>query len=294
MTRFGMWSANVMALFLGLAWAPPPAQAEPTHDNEENPVVSRKVQVEHNVEISVFTGQTPVVTQPGHREWIWQGGDSLMYGGSGHVRYQPEGSPRIIITGDPGEVDNIEVDGGVIRRHDPRGFNFNFGRGRSDVDILVRGVTLNRFSMAGSASLDLGQLHRDALDLRIYGSGTINGQGEVKSLRLEVDGSGRANLDQLSIEKADINATGSGAISLGAVTSADLRVTGSGTVTLGRVESVDARLTGSGLVRLKSTPSHANYKVTGSGQVVLVEPGGKVSVLGRMNLPRDRDRGGRD
>jgi len=239
---------------------------------------------------SGFTAQAPVVTQPGHREWTWQGDHSLSYAGSGHVRYQPEGTPRIIVTGDPAEVENIEVDGGTIRRNDSRGFNF--GRGGSDLDILVRGVTLDRFNLAGSATLDLGQLHRDSLDLRIYGSGTVNAQGEVKNLRVEVDGSGRANLDQFSAAEADINATGSGNIVLQTVTrTVKLRVTGSGTVTMGGAEDVGAKLTGSGTVRLTSPPSHADYKILGSGKVVLIGPDGKVSLLARMNRDRDRDRG---
>lgn len=241
-----------------------------------------------------FAPQSPAVDEAGHREWVWQGGDSLSYAGSGHVRYQPGGTPRIIVTGDPAEVENVEVVGGLIRRNDSHGFNFNFNFGRrvQGLDILVRGVTLDRFSVAGSAMLDLGQLNRDTLDLRVFGSGTINAQGgEVKNLRLEVDGSGGAGLDHLNIETADVKATGSGKISLGDVAgAASLHVTGSGSVSLGRVQTVNATLTGSGVVRLTSAPSQANYKIMGSGQVLLVEPDGKVSILGRMDRLRGRDR----
>jgi len=102
--------------------------------------------------LSGFKAQAPAVNQSGHREWVWQGKDSLRYGGFGHVRYEPGGTPRIIVTGDPEEVANIEVSGGVIRRRDTPGFNFNFRRNDPKLEVLVQGVTLNNFDLAEAAA----------------------------------------------------------------------------------------------------------------------------------------------
>ncbi len=253
-----------------------------------------------------FRAQAPAVDQSGRREWVWQGKDSLRYGGSGHVRYEPGGTPRIIVTGDPEEVANIEVDGGTIRRRDTPGFNFNFRRSDSKLEILVQGVTLDQFDLSGSATMDLGRLQRDMLDLRVRGSGTLNAQGQAKHLNLEVDGSGRANLDQFSAGAADITVTGSGSITAGAIAeganirvtgsgkakvgdigkNADIRVTGSGTATLGRVGDVNVKLLGSAKVQLASQPQHSDYSIMGSGKVVMVGADGKITELAGKELER--------
>jgi hypothetical protein len=255
-----------------------------------------------------FTAQAPAVDQSGHREWAWKGTDSLRYGGSGHLRYEQGGAPRIIVTGDPDEVANIEVDGGTIRRRDTPGYNFNFGRADRKLEILVQGVTLNNFDLAGSGNMDLGRLQRDTLDLRVHGSGTLNAEGQAKRLKLQVDGSGRANLDKLNVGAAEVTVTGSGSLATAAISEsvnihvtgsgkakvgdigkkADVHITGSGDAILGRVEDVSARITGSGTARLASQPQHSDYSFTGSGKVVLVGADGKTTELAGADMERAR------
>jgi hypothetical protein len=275
-------------------------------------------QSRHSGNDADFVAQPPVVDQSGHREWDWHGGDSLSYTGAGHVRYEPGGARRIIVTGDPDEVANIEVDGGIIREQDNRrDFSFNSARDNRKLEILVQGVTLDHFDLVGSATMDLGRLQRDSLGLRIHGSGKINAAGQARNLSLEVDGSGKANLDQLSVGEADITGTGSGQISMGAISgvakirqtgsgrvtagdvgkNADLTATGSGSITLGRVESISAMLEGSGTVRLVSHPQQSDYHIAGSAKVVMVAPDGTVTELARMRRPgrdHDRNRDGRE
>jgi hypothetical protein len=259
---------------------------------------------------SSFTAQIPAVDQPGHREWTWTGTDALNYGGSGHVRYEPGGAPRIIVTGDPDEVANIEVDGGVIRRRETPGLNFSHGNVK--LEILVQGVNLDRFTMAGSGSMELGRLQRDTLSLRVEGSGALDVQGQAAHLDLKLDGSGRADLGQLSAGDAKIAINGSGAITTAAISgdvglriagsgkamvgdvgkTADIAIAGSGLASLGRVETVTTKITGSGTVQLGSQPQQGTYNVLGSGKVVLIGPDGKVTELARMRHGgRDGDRG---
>jgi hypothetical protein len=250
-----------------------------------------------------FVTQAPAVDQSGRREWAWQGGDSLSVGGSGSVRYEPGGSPRIIVTGDPEAVANVEVYGGFIREREkafPREKN-------SNLNILVQGVTLNRFVLLGSATMDLGRLQRDQLVLNINGSGVISVQGQAGKLSLQVNGSGRANLGQLSTsdanialngsgsEKAgniaghaDIRLNGSGSITVGSANNADVRLTGSGKASLGPAETVNASIVGSGSALLSSMPAHPNYRVIGSGRVILVASDGKTTELARMQAIRPK------
>ncbi len=253
-----------------------------------------------------FTAQAPAVDQSGRREWVWQGKDSLHVGGSGHVRYVPGGAPRIIVTGDPDEVAKTEVDGGTIRRHDTSGFNFSFSRNEPRVEILVQGVMLSRFEVAGSAVMDLGRLQRDTLELRVSGSGALNVQGQARQLGLQVNGSGHANLEQMSAGAAEISVNGSGSTVMGDVSegadirvtgsgrakigdigkSANIQVTGSGTAILGRVPDVKANLTGSGTVRLSSQPVHSDYHFTGSGKILLVGADGRTTELAGADMER--------
>ena len=241
--------------------------------------------------------QTPVVDQAGRREWVWEGRDSLTVAVPGSARYEPGGTPRIIVTGDPDAVANIEVDGGVIRQRDwfiPHEKNQN-------LSILVQGVAINRFDVTGSAIMDLGHLQREQLALRISGSGMINAQGRARSLSLDISGSGQANLDQLSANDANITVSGSGIakagdidhviVSINGSGSADvgtvangavIRVAGSGKVSLGPTQTVDANVAGSGTVTLKSLPGHSNYNISGSGNVLLVASDGRTTELARM------------
>lgn len=250
-----------------------------------------------------FTAQAPAVDQSGRREWVWQGKNALSYGGSGHLRYEPGGTPRIIVTGDPDEVANIEVDGGVIRRRETPGFSF---RRDPKLEILVQGVTLDQFDLSGSGTMDLGRLQRDTLELRVRGSGTLNAQGQAKHLTLQVDGSGHANLDQMSAGSADITVTGSGSLTTAAIgeaanirvtgsgkakvgnvgKKADIHITGSGDAILGRVDDVTAKVTGSGTARLASQPQHSEYSIMGAGKVVMVGADGKITELAGKDLER--------
>jgi hypothetical protein len=279
--RFGMTgAAGALSVFLALAMAPT-VQAQPWANGRDH-----------------FAPQAPAVEQSGRREWTWQGGNALSYGGPGRLRYEPGGTPRIIVTGDPAIVDTIEVDGGDIRRRNTSGF-FNFSPRDAKVDILVRGVTLDKFTLSGSATMDLGQLQRDTLDLQVNGSGTLNALGQAKRLNLQVNGSGSARLGQLNAGQASIAVNGSGNIAMGAISEGgnlrvtgsgradlgdigkpmDITITGSGDANLGRVDTIDARLTGSGSVRLASMPRSATYHITGSGRVRAVGPDGKVVEL---------------
>jgi hypothetical protein len=251
---------------------------------------------------SSFAAQAPVVDQSGRREWVWEGGDSLTVAGSGSVRYEAGGTPRIIVTGDPEAVANVEVDGGFVRKRDgslPQEKKVN-------LNILVQGAALNRFDLLGSATMDLGRLQRDQLALTINGSGVINLQGQAAKFSLQVNGSGQANLDQLSSNDAnitingsghakagniaghaDIRTTGSGSAIVGAVANgADVRVTGSGKTTLGPAETIDVNVVGSGTVELSSMPIHPIYHVVGSGKVRLVGSDGKTTELARMQPVR--------
>jgi hypothetical protein len=233
-----------------------------------------------------FVPQTPAVEQSGRREWTWQGGNALSYGGPGRLRYEPGGSPRIIVTGDPAIVETIEVSGGEIRRRNTSGLPDSSERS-PQVEILVRGVTLDRFKLSGSASTELGRLQRDRLDLQVDGSGSVSGQGQAKRLNVQVDGSGQANLRQLNAGEAHITITGSGTTDIGNVDrNVNVVLTGSGDANLGKVDTITAKLTGSGDVRLASQPRKGSYDIRGSGRVVMIGPDGKPSDLGRMKPAR--------
>jgi hypothetical protein len=229
-----------------------------------------------------FSARAPNVNQTGRREWVWEGRETLTIQGPLKLRYEAGGTPRIVVTGDPAAVEAIEVDGGVVRKRD------NFNLRDQQLDILIRGVQLERVVLIGSVMLDLARLQKERFALCIQGSGSVDAFGQVRNLDIAVEGSGQANLDRLAIEEAEIVVNGSGSAYLGAVSRrANIRVNGSGNATVGPAENVNVNVTGTGSARLKSRPRYSNFQVTGRGGVLLVEPDGKITELARARRPAD-------
>jgi len=102
----------------------------------------------------------------------------------------------------------------------------------------------------GNKDVDLGRIERDELNITVANSGSVTAEGKVDRLRVNVQGSGDANLGKLSARSVTV------------------MVMGSGTVTVAPSESVKAQIMGSGDVRLTSHPANIERHMMGSGRVV--------------------------
>jgi len=185
----------------------------------------------------------PILT----RDYSWSG-DRLVLDIPGHVRFHPAPGWHLSIRGHEGTLNRIEVSDGRIRE-ESHGFCFfcwdHFGR----LQVDLSGPALREATLNGSGSIELQDLDQDHLQLRIRGSGTATGSGKVQSLRLEIMGSGSADLAQMAETDADVTIDGSG--------DADVAPVGEAQVTIA----------GSGDVRLHAHPAQLSTHVYGSGRI---------------------------
>lgn len=189
-----------------------------------------------------FIPRDPVVKQPGHYEWSWDGKDSLGIQSPVDVRYTPAGSPRIVATGPEELLAHLQVGQGHIRVD--RDWHYS---GRDRIEVTVTGVTVHNIALSGSGSATLEKLALDHLNLAISGSGSVKGDGRSDSVNLAVSGSGNADLANLSVRNANIH------------------ISGSGNVKLSPRDEANVATSGSGTVRMAARPAHFTQAVSGSG-----------------------------
>lgn len=118
---------------------------------------------------------------------------------------------------------------------------------------LVAHITVPRLTavrVSGSSDVSLHGVHDDSLELSVHGSGNIRGDGAVHQLRIDVNGSGDLDLDQLAAERASV------------------RLSGSGDVAVAASQALDVHISGSGDVTYRGDPPELKKHITGSGDVV--------------------------
>ncbi len=200
-----------------------------------------------------FKTSAPVLDQPGHKEWTWDGGTSLFIGLPATVHYARSGSPRIVITGSEEALRHVRVGEGHIVTDD----DWSWHWGSDDrLDVTVSGVALDHISLGGSGKLLLGRLDQDHLDIGIGGSGTVSAEGRVDHLKLSIGGSGKAELGKVVSAEAKVAIGGSGKVEIAPRDEASISVAGSGTV------------------RLATRPALLHSSIAGSGQVLIADKDG--------------------
>jgi len=211
-----------------------------------------------------FAGIQPLIDMATHKEWKWDGGDSLALEAPVNVVYRQGGQPRITVTGDAVQLEHVKVGGGRI-------VSDNAPAARKDqprLTAVVGGMALRKFSVNGGENLDLGKIDQDELELHLNGHGSITGTGRVGRLDLTIAGSGKAALGGLSVGDANVAIYGSG----------NGIIAPHGTLSL--------FVTGSGKIALASKPAKIEQNVLGSGGVVDVgEIVDKVMKSVRVTVP---------
>jgi hypothetical protein len=191
-----------------------------------------------------FTPREPSLTQPGHREWAWDGGDGLGVSVASTVHYNPGGPARISVNGPEKLLAQLRVGQGEIRWCE----DCHIDGGK--LDITVSGVPLHNVALRGSGSeILLGRLNQDRLNLAIAGTGQVSAGGRIDRVELAIAGSGTVRMGEALVQRADIHISGSGNADLTPRDIANVSVSGSGTV------------------RMTVKPEHLNQMVNGSGGV---------------------------
>lgn len=229
------------------------------------------------------------VNQPGRAEWSWDGSDRLSVGVPANVRYSEQGAPRVVVTGPDELVRRVRFRDGTLNTD--WGFSWN---NRERLEIVVSGVKLNSFSVAGSTRMMLGKIDRDSLELRVSGSGNItldgakardvemkvSGSGDIqmgtieaRAVDVDISGSGSATAMSGRADRIELSMSGSGKADFAGVFSRQAQVTisGSGSAALAPRDAADIRISGSGRVRMPTSPPNLQSNISGSGRIVTAQ-----------------------
>ena len=138
-----------------------------------------------------------------------------------------------------------------------------------EVNIFVTIKELNTIKLSGSGTITfLNKVKCDNLDLRLSGSGNINGNIDSKFLTISLSGSGNIELKG-SANESELNISGSGNVNGRDLksTSSTIKITGSGTSIVDVADKLDVEINGSGNVYYISNPERMHAKSRGSGKV---------------------------
>ncbi|MEO6378026.1 MAG: DUF2807 domain-containing protein [Caulobacteraceae bacterium] len=167
------------------------------------------------------------------------------------------GSPNLTIEGFNQDRLDIDIKGGghaVARGQAQRLSVEVFGSGEADLAGLVAQDADVDMKGSGKASIAT----RTSADVSIYGSGDVTGIGQAKRVKVEIKGSGNANLGGVAADEAEVEIMGSGDVSVAPKTLADITIKGSGDVDLvGRPATLNSRIKGSGKIHQREAASVA-------------------------------------
>ncbi|HEY4973653.1 MAG TPA: DUF2807 domain-containing protein [Steroidobacteraceae bacterium] len=178
------------------------------------------------------------------RDFAWTGGDRLELDVPGTVHFTPAAEWHLLIRAPQRVLDRLSVDGSrVSMKH---GYHHHSG----PLDIELSGPALRDVTLNGAGQLQLDHLSQDALRIAIHGSGSVRAGGSVDTLKVDIMGSGSAQMQQL------------------AARSSKIIIAGSGDADIAPIEEADIFIAGSGNVRLHTHPKHLDSNVAGSGRII--------------------------
>ena len=177
------------------------------------------------------------------RELAWTGGESLVIEVPADVTYtQAPGPAKLTVTGLNGAVNDLVVEDGRIRRTSDRDW-----RGR--VSITMTAPDVKTFGVSGSGRLMIDDYDQDRLSVDVNGSGDVSVEGRARDVVVDIAGSGRADLGEVS------------------ASSARVEISGSGSAVVAPKDRAQLQVSGSGEIDLKSTPAQVESEVSGSGHI---------------------------
>ncbi|HEX5378229.1 MAG TPA: DUF2807 domain-containing protein [Phenylobacterium sp.] len=182
------------------------------------------------------------------RDFTWSGGDRLDVEAPADIVYAQGPVAKLTIAGPAGMVEHVQVrDGRILVEPEYR----SDGR----LKILLTAPGVRRFDLSGSQNLVVEDYRQDRLDLDISGAAHVSAKGEAKAVRLDIAGSGDADLAELAVDDAQIDISGSGRAKIGPKASARIDVSGDGEVELTtKPVKLATEISGSGRVSQPGAP----------------------------------------
>jgi hypothetical protein len=165
-----------------------------------------------------------------------------------------------------------EVVNGVLKIYDKHseGFHWSdlFGHHKK-ILVYVTAKTVNSIVVSGSGDVAFrGGIHGDKMNIRVSGSGDVNGSLEVKSLEASISGSGDMKLSGHA-ETSAIRVSGSGDYRAGGLVTSNtaVHVNGSGDASVYASEKIEASVSGSGDIHYTGHPKNVSKSKSGSGDI---------------------------
>ncbi|MFI5160115.1 MAG: head GIN domain-containing protein [Sphingobacteriales bacterium] len=164
-----------------------------------------------------------------------------------------------------------EVVDGVLKVYNKHNDNFHWGDLFHHKKIIVYVAVKDIHSIVVSGSGDVAfkdGIHADKMNLRVSGSGDVDGVLEVKSLEVGISGSGDAKLSGHAQTSA-VRVSGSGDYSAHGLITSDtaVHVSGSGDASIYASNKVDASVSGSGDIHYSGSPKNVSKSKSGSGDI---------------------------
>ncbi|KAK0359705.1 hypothetical protein LTR94_030254, partial [Friedmanniomyces endolithicus] len=179
------------------------------------------------------------------RTLSWTGGDTLSIDSSIDVENLQGPENTVVISGPKGLADRVKLENGRLSMGDgdervvfgwSHG-NFSARSERDELKVVVTTASVRRFEVNGSGDLRISAYDQPTMDMDISGSAEVAATGRTGLLRLDISGSGDADLRTLAAQDANVQVSGSGNADIAPTGEADVSISGSGDVTLDQATS---------------------------------------------------------
>jgi hypothetical protein len=184
------------------------------------------------------------------RDLDWDGSDKVELVVFSDARYTPGTNMKLHASGDPQVLAHLRIRDGKIDL-DCRGW-----RDRDKIKLTLPGREFREFAIAGRSDLKLDRLNQSSLKAQIAGTGTIQADGRVEDLKINVAGVGHADFGKVASRSANVTLAG--------VSSADIAPT----------ESAKIKIAGPSTVNLHSDPKELDTHIVGPGSLHKLGPNG--------------------
>jgi len=212
-----------------------------------------------------INGEGPVVTES--RDVSGFSGIDFRIGGD--VYFKKDSVYKVEVSAQQNILDKLDTyvsDGNLVIK--PR--NGIHILSYKDVRVMVSGPEMNQLRVSGSGNISTGDAFATStIDMDVSGSGKITVVDMTADYAdLKISGSGDIKIQNGTITEEKLKISGSGSIDLTNVTAAKATTTtsGSGDIWLQVSESLNATISGSGSVYYKGNPI-IDTKISGSGKV---------------------------
>lgn len=167
-------------------------------------------------------GRGPVTTV----ELPWDGSDTLSLRTPTDLHYTPGPAPgRLVITGPRGSLAAVRLENGRL-------YYLDGIRDRGRLKVVMTGPAFGRLNADYEDDVILEGLSQDRLELHVTHQASVAARGTVKTLDLDVSGSGRAHLSELQVEGAQIDLSNAAEATVAPTAWADIEASGASEIVL--------------------------------------------------------------